>query len=460
MSVKKYLDKNVYDAAVERIDFIFKNFEKIYISFSGGKDSSILLNLAVDYMRKHKITKKIGVLFIDLEGQYQMTIDFVKKILTKNIDLFDVYWCCMPLNLRNSLSVFEPFWTPWDLKQKDKWVRNYPDFPCITEKNHSFKFFKKNMEFEDFIRKFGEWYSEASDGSAAGSKKTACLVGIRSDESYNRFRAIALKQKGMLNNISWTTKISGVKELYCCYPIYDWTHKDVWIGNYKLGWDYNELYDLFYKAGLTLSQMRICQPYGDDQRIGLNLFRIIEPQTWAKVVNRVSGANFGNIYCGDKILGYKKIKLPKGHTWESYTQLLLATLPKSTADVYKDKFSKFIEYWKNTGSVVNTSWLPEEAFVSDKISTRGNKNLPLVIYKKIPDKLPTWAEGKKLGPSWRRMATCILKNDQLCRSLSFCQTKKQREHTQALLEKYKSLFLPNKKQKEHTQALLEKFIII
>ncbi|MCL2283635.1 MAG: DUF3440 domain-containing protein [Fibromonadales bacterium] len=429
MSGKKYLDNNVYDAAVGRIDYIFKNFEKIYISFSGGKDSSVLLNLALDYMRQHKITKKIGVLFIDLEGQYQITIDFIKDILRKNSDLLDVYWCCLPLNLRNSLSVFEPFWTPWELKNKDKWVRDYPDFPCITEKRHKFPFFKKRMEFEDFIFKFGEWY--------AGRKKTACLVGIRSDESLNRFRTIALKHKSMLNNFNWTTKMFQEKEIYCCYPIYDWTNQDIWVGNYKFDWDYNTIYDLFYKAGLTLDQMRICQPYGDDQRIGLNLFRIIEPQTWAKVVNRVSGANFGNIYCGSKILGYKCVRLPKGHTWESYTQLLLATLPESIANLYKVKFNRFINYWKTIGSVVNISWMPEEAVVSGKFSTRGKKNLPLVIYKTIPDRLPSWAEAKKLGPSWRRMAICILKNDVLCRSLSFGQTKRQRDHMQALFEKYK-----------------------
>jgi len=429
MAGKKYLDKNVYEASVERIDFIFKNFEKIYISFSGGKDSTILLNLAVDYMRQHKITEKIGVLFVDLEGQYKMTIDFTKKILEKNLDLFDVYWCCLPLNLRNSLSVFEPFWTPWDLSNKNRWIRGYPDFPCITQANNPLRFFKKNMEFEDFICKFGEWY--------ACGKKTACLVGIRADESYNRFRTIALKGKNMFNNLSWTTMLSKTEKLYCCYPIYDWKNQDVWVGNYKFNWDYNELYDLFYKAGLKLNQMRICQPYGDDQRVGLNLFRIIEPHTWAKVVNRVSGANFGNIYCGDKILGYKNVKLPKGHTWESYTQLLLETLPKATAEVYKGKFNRFIDYWKNIGSVVNTSWLPEGAVISGKLSTRGNKNMPLVVYSKIPDKLPMWAETKRLGPSWRRMAICILKNDQLCRSLSFAQTKRQREHMQALLEKYK-----------------------
>jgi len=431
MSGKKYLDKNVYDAAVERIDIIFKNFEKIYLAFSGGKDSGAMLNLVVDYVKKHKINKKIGVMFIDLEGQYNITIDYIIETLEKHRDLFEVYWCCLPLNLRNSLSVFEPFWTPWELKNRDKWIREYPNYPCITEKNNPFPFFRKNMEFEEFIDEFGLWY--------AGDKKTACLVGIRSDESYNRFRTIALKSKGMLNNYSWTTRIAKDKKLYCCYPIYDWKNEDVWVANYKQDWEYNKLYDLFYKAGLRLDQMRICQPYGDDQRIGLNLFRTIEPETWAKVVNRVSGANFGNIYCGTRMLGYRNVTLPKGHTWESYTKLLLETLPPSLAEHYRGKFAKFINYWKTTGSVVNTSWMPEEAHLSGAVSTRGRKNMPLVIYDSIPDTLPIWAESKKLGPTWRRMAICILKNDQLCHSLSFGQTKNQRERMQALLEKYKMI---------------------
>jgi predicted phosphoadenosine phosphosulfate sulfurtransferase len=428
MGSKKYIDKNVYDASVERMDFIFKNFEKIYISFSGGKDSGTMLNLAIDYMKRHKITKKIGILFIDLEGQYKTTIEYVKDTLLKNNDLFDIYWCCLPLNLRNSLSVFQPFWTPWDLNNQDKWIRDYPDFPCITEKNNPFGFFRKHMEFEEFIYKFGEWYAKG--------KRTACLVGIRSDESFNRFRTIALKQKGMLNNINWTTKISRIEKLYACYPIYDWKTKDVWIANYKFEWDYNSLYDLLYKAGVKPDKMRICQPYGDDQRIGLNLFRAIEPDTWAKVVNRVSGANFGNIYCGTRALGYKRVKLPEGHTWESYTKLLLKTLPRAVSENYKIRFVKFIKHWQFRGSAVNTSWMPEEAIFSGRLSARGKKDQPLVIYKSIPDKLPFWAEAKRIGPSWRRMAICILKNDQLCRSLSFSQTKRQRERMQFMLDKY------------------------
>ena len=112
----------------------------------------------------------------------------------------------------------------------------------------------------------------------------------------------------------------------------------MWVGNSKCGWKYNRLYDLFYKAGVSLAAQRICQPYGDAQRIGLNLYRVIAPATWARVVNRVSGANFGNIYSGNRILGYRKVRLPKGHTWKSYCKLLLATLPAPMAEHYVKKF--------------------------------------------------------------------------------------------------------------------------
>ena len=73
-----------------------------------------------------------------------------------------------------------------------------------------------------------------------------------------------------------------------------------------------------HQAGLTPHQMRICQPYGDDQRKGLWLFQIIEPETWGKVVARVNGANAGALYAKDSgnILGNLKITKPDGHMGE------------------------------------------------------------------------------------------------------------------------------------------------
>lgn len=431
--MKKYLGKDVYEAALERIEFIFDNFEKISVSFSGGKDSGVLLNLVIDYMRKNKIKDKIGVLFIDLEGQYKETITYIKEMFEKNSDLIIPYWVCLPLNLRNAVSVYQPFWCCWEPGIEDKWIRTFPDFEVIKDPNY-FPFYRYRMEFEEFVPEFNRWF--------ACGKKAACLIGIRSDESLNRFRTIVSQTKGTYQGLQWTTKSNIAENVFSCFPIYDWRTEDIWIANGKLGWAYNKLYDLFYKAGVGIHEMRICQPYGDDQRIGLDLFRIIEPETWAKVVNRVSGANFGNIYCGTKLLGYREVKLPEGHSWKSYTKLLLSSLPKEMRDHYVEKFIKFMRYWNKNGCPIRAEeyhLLPPEAKILDSKATRGKKDKNIVRYKKIPDYLNSNLESNKNAPTWRRMAACILKNDHLCKTLSFTQTKNQVERMKVLLEKYKNL---------------------
>src|SRR5690606_36236844 len=121
--------------------------------------------------------------------------------------------------------------------------------------------------------------------------------------------------------------------------------------NGRFGKPYNRLYDHFYQAGLTIHQMRICQPYGDDQRKGLWLFHVIEPETWARIVARVNGANMGALYARESgnILGNLKIAKPEGHTWQSFAQLLLGSMPERTAEHYKNKIAVFLKWWADHG---------------------------------------------------------------------------------------------------------------
>ena len=86
---------------------------------------------------------------------------------------------------------------------------------------------------------------------------------------------------------------------------------------------YNKIYDLMYKNGVSLADQRVCQPYGDDQRKGLDQFKALEYETWAKVLNRVNGVNFGNIYCRTSALGDLKSSKPSFMTWQQYTVFCL-----------------------------------------------------------------------------------------------------------------------------------------
>ena len=88
--VKAYIDKTVYEAFIDRMDFIFSEFDNIFVSFSGGKDSGLLLNLIADYMRKRGIRKRIGLFHQDFEAQYEKTTEFVTR-------MFERYGCLLVL---------------------------------------------------------------------------------------------------------------------------------------------------------------------------------------------------------------------------------------------------------------------------------------------------------------------------------------------------------------------------
>lgn len=404
---KKYLDTNVLEESIKRIKYIFDSFERIYLSFSGGKDSSVMFHLTMDECKKRN--KKIAVLLVDLECQYKYTIQHVFEMFEMYSEYIELYWCCLPLSLSNAVSQYEPKWMCWQ-PGKD-WIRELPK-NCISDHGY-FPWFYPGMEFEEFVPAFGKWYGQ--------EKTTACLVGIRSDESLHRYSTIT-REKNCFRNQKWTTHV--VDLVYNCYPIYDWKTKDIWVYNAKYKVKYNKLYDIMHQAGLSIHQQRICQPFGNDQRKGLWLYHIIEPETWGKLISRVNGANFGATYVCEtgNVMGNIKIKLPPGHTWKSFARMLLDSMPEKTREHYENKIMIFLEWW-----------------AKEKIDYRHE----------IPDSASTDDEAKKKIPTWRRICKTLLKNDWWCKGLSFSITNN------SVYDKYRKLMRKRKQEYKYKQLLKE-----
>jgi len=391
MSRKIELNISVLEAAKERVSKTFDDFNRIYISFSGGKDSTVMTHLVLDEAVKRN--RKVGLLIIDLEAQYHNTIHHINEMVEMYKENIDLHWICAELLLRNALSDFEPKWICWDADKKKEWVRQKPKLAADLS---IYDFYIPKMEFEEFMVIFGDWYAQG--------KKTAAFIGIRTDESLHRYRAITASKQGLTHkDYKWTTKVNSV--LYNIYPIYDWRTEDIWLFHLRTKLPYNKTYDLMTKAGVKFSEQRLCQPYGDDQKKGLWLYHILEPETWYKLVKRVSGINSGALYVQDSgsINGNRFVEKPKEHTWQSYTNFLLKTLPKPTRENYKNRFEKFIAGWMQRG------------------------------YKFIPDEAPAILEAKCWAPSWKRMARCILRNDYYCKGLGQTQPKSE------AYEKYKAI---------------------
>lgn len=383
---KRGLGMSVYEAAQERISWTFDNFERIYLSFSGGKDSTVMLHMVMDEAKKRQ--RKVGLFFLDWECQLSLTVEFAQEMYAKYRSLIEPYWFSVPITTWNACSQFEPEWTAWDQGKQDLWVRELPpegiSFPIQFP--HVMPFYHDKISFEEFIIEFGKWYADG--------KTTACFVGIRADESLNRFRTVARKDKPTYGGKMWTTE--AIKDVWNVYPIYDWRVDDIWTYVYRHNKPYNRLYDRMYQAGVTPHQMRICEPFGDEARKGLWLYQVVEPEMWAKVSLRVAGANTGALYAKEKgtVLGNHHVSLPDGHTYESFAKHLLATMPPNTSRHYKDKLTVYLRWW----------------------SLRGYPD-------GIPDHVEAKLESAGKVPSWRKIVKTFLKNDYWCKGLGFSPTK-------------------------------------
>jgi len=143
---------------------------------------------------------------------------------------------------------------------------------------------------------------------------------------------------------------------------------------------------------------------------------LIEPETWAKVVARVNGANSGALYVQESgnMTGYRKITKPEGHTWESFANLLLNSMPEKTQEHYANKIAIFQKWW---------------------------------IERDYPDGIPDEADPKletaRKVPSWRRVCKSLLRNDYWCKGMSFTQHKSEAyEKYLALMKKRRETWEP------------------
>ena len=269
--------------------------------------------------------------------------------------------------------------------------------------------------------------------------RTCCLVGIRTQESHNRWRAIYRKTKERYANYLWSTQIT--EGVYNLYPIFDWKTTDIWVANGKFKWDYNHLYDLYYQAGISLDRQRVASPFICEAIESLSLYRVIDPDMWGRMIGRVNGVNFSGIYGKTGAMGRDEIHLPKGYTWKSFTEFLLSTLPEHTRNRYRKKLETSIRFWKNKGGVLS----------DEVIQKLRERNIPIQVgestnYKtdKKPVKMDYLddidiAEFREI-PTYKRMCLCILRNDYACKYMGFAQSKEEKKIKDYILQQYKQIW--------------------
>jgi predicted phosphoadenosine phosphosulfate sulfurtransferase len=302
------VDQDVYTLALERTAHVMDTFDKVIVSFSGGKDSTAVLEVALEVAHSSPRFARhlpLRAVFCDEEAIPFETEEFVRR--TGQRDDVALEWYCIPIEARTACSRTQPFWFPWAPEEQDMWCRPLPP-EALTS-----------------LRGFPLWPREARLGwpdcngllADPAEGNTAQLMGIRAAESLTRTRAVTLYKED--NYIIRYTGATSRGNVWKAYPIYDWTDKDVWTAPAKFSWDYNEAYDRMAMAGLSQSAQRCSPAFGEEPIQKLWVFKTCFPEVWDKMTARVPGAAAAARYARTELYGFQKLPdKPAGMAWPDW----------------------------------------------------------------------------------------------------------------------------------------------
>jgi len=314
---KKHTEDSCYDLAVKRVELCFDKFDKVVVSFSGGKDSTACLNIAIEAARRRG-RLPLDVLSFDEEAIPPDTVEYMRRV--SQLPEIRFHWYCIPVQHKNACSEKQPHWYPWLPDDRDKWVRDLP--PEAITKLRGFK--------------LGMAIPQAAPLVFGPSNGTVCqILGIRCQESMSRFGMIAQKPKHITDE-AFLTVDPDYRWITRAYPIYDWNTEDVWRAPLVHGWDHNTAYDVMEKAGVSRHNQRCAPPFGEQPIRGLHKFKVCWPELWGKMTQRVAGAATAARYANTSLYGFglSDQDLPAGLTWQQHTMDLLEGLEgKSKAEV-------------------------------------------------------------------------------------------------------------------------------
>ena len=304
-----FKDQNVLQEAEQRIERLFHEFENVIVSFSGGKDSTVILNLSLEIARKlNRLPLK--VMWVDQEAEWEATVKYVENIF-KNPDIEPI-WFQMQMKWNNNLSNDSKHLTIWE--EGKEWIREKSP---ISIKENKYLDFGFNELFDKIIK---------TDYKGI---KSCYIAGVRAEESPKRL--LALTNSLTYKDITWGKRITRDMH-YTFYPIYDWSYTDIWKYINSNNLEYNKIYDELYRKGVPNTEMRVSSVHHETSIKALLVVQEIEPQTWAKICKRHTGINTV------KHLQKDSFKCPKElpymfETWKEYTFFLAEKLIKEDENI-------------------------------------------------------------------------------------------------------------------------------
>lgn len=253
------LDCNVYEAAKYRIKKIIPKFDNICVTFTGGKDSTVVLYLVDECMKELGRTDKVKVAFEDEEIVPKDTLEFVDSLVKS--EKYDFYYFCVPIKASAQLLGKDIKYVQWDKNRE--WYREPPDYAITSED-------VGNIILKDGMTDKFRLMLNLLNGSVI------MFNGYRSDESYAVYKSVMAKPHETYLSIS---KISP--RLSLCKPIYDWKNKDVFLYLFKNNLEYNPIYNTLLWCDMPL---RSNIPLGKSASVHLAKYKLYDPDYYNQLV--------------------------------------------------------------------------------------------------------------------------------------------------------------------------------
>lgn len=358
---KAALDEDVWTLAVQRARQLYDMFDHLTVQFSGGKDSTATLHAVLAAAHEKPAERlPLRVVFWDEEIVPKETEDYVRRIAQR--DDVALEWYCVPIKHRNAASSKQPYWAPWAPEDRDKWVRPLPP-EAITE--------IPGYNYHDGP----DHYLHHSDLSPLlfdpGTHGEAVeIMGIRAQESLRRYGAVSKREKD--NWIVRNTHKAVRGALWKAYPVYDWTTEDVWTAPKLLGWDYNHNYDLQEMHGLSSYAQRVGTPFGNEALQKLDMWPVLFPDMWEKMIERVPGVATAARYATTELYAWGEYpEKPAGITWPQFIRQILDGLQPEARHKNAEAVAKYMETHKRASGgelIPEKAWHPESGLSWDYLA--------------------------------------------------------------------------------------------
>lgn len=251
--IRQFIETNVYDESIKRINHIFDTFDTVTVMFSGGKDSLATLHLVKEVANSRGI-EKVNVVFRDEELIPNLVIDFVNKY--RQLEWINMLYFTVPLKSQKHVLGKTENYIQWDAKRKH--IRPIPKHGIKSD-----KIFQQDT-MDSFTASFY-------------SGKIAFINGIRAAESITRYGACMSKvNENYINNTA-----SNIHNVRFCKPIFDWQENDVLKYFYDNDIEYCQLYD---HQMWNKEQLRVATPLLSENARRFYKLKTLDPVLYEQII--------------------------------------------------------------------------------------------------------------------------------------------------------------------------------